>query len=204
MALRTHDSARDAKPAEVKGSMVRSLAAVLGERGLRDSLAERVSPAARGLLHDPPLPTEWIDARLFNEIYEALYQRVGAEELRRLNRDAVDRGVSPYVRAAAESLLRVFGVSPAALLGRLERVAGTTGRGVVYRYEPIDDTSGTFEIEYPALRDVPLGPFVATSGALESLFELCGTTGRIDAPEVVPNGRQNCVRFQVSWRAPRR
>jgi hypothetical protein len=203
MALRTHDSTRDARPAEVKGSMVRSVAAVLVDRGLRDAIAAQVSPEARALLRDPPLPTEWIDARHFNEIYEALHEKVGADELRHLNREAVDRGVSPYVRAAAESLLRVFGVSPAALLSRLERVAGTTARGVVYRYEPLDDTSGTFEIEYPALRDVPLGAFVATAGALEGIFALCGTTGTIDTPEVLPGGHHNGVRFRASWRAVR-
>jgi hypothetical protein len=182
--------------------MVRAVAATLAERGLRDRVVATVSSHAGALLLDPPLPTEWLDARLLNEIYEVLRGQVGDAELRKLNREAVKRGVSPLIRAAAESLLRTFGVSPATLLARLDRVAGTSARGIIYHYEPIDDVSGHFEIDYPTLRDVPLGPFVATAGALEDIFEMCNVRGTIDALEVVQNGRQNRMRCKVSWARP--
>jgi len=199
MPLRQHDSTRDAGPAEVKGSMVRAVAATLSEHGLRDRIVAAVSSHAAALLLDPPLPTEWLDARLLNEIYEAVRGDVGDAELRKLNRETMRRGLSPLIRAAAESLLRTFGASPATLLGRLERVAGTSARGVVYHYEPLDESSGHFDMELPTLRDVPLGPFVALAGALEDVFDLCNVKGTIDAPEVVPNGRQNRARSRVSW-----
>jgi hypothetical protein len=183
--------------------MVRSLAVTLVEHRLLDGIAAAVSPAARAMLREPPLPTEWIDGRVINEIFEAILQIHGADLLRRLNRQSVERGVSPLIRGAAESVLRVFGISPATLLSRLGRVAGTMSRGVVYRYDVETPTSGTFEIEYPDLVDVPLGPSIATVGGLELVFDMCSTRGSFGAPSIAPNGRRNRVQFPVSWRAAR-
>lgn len=188
----------------VKGSMVRSVAAVLAQRGLRDAVTGRVGPEARALLLDPPLPTQWVDARVFNQIYDALYELLGAERLRTLNKEAVEHGLGPLLRATAERVLRIFGASPATLFSKLDRVAGSTARGVTYHYEVVDAKSGLFDVEYPSLTDVPLGPFVATGGALEMIFDMCGVQGSIGDAEWVPNGRRNRVRFKVSWREPRR
>jgi hypothetical protein len=190
-------------PLETKGSLVRSVALTLGEHRLLDGVAAAVSPAARAMLLDPPLPTAWIDGRVLNEIYEAILQLHGVDLLRRLNRQAIERGVSPLIRGAAESVLRVFGVSPATLLSRLGRVAGTMARGVTYRYDADSETSGVFEIEYPLLVDVPIGASIATVGGLELVFDMCSVRGSFGPPEVVPNGRNNRVSFPVSWRAGR-
>ena len=192
-----------ALPVETKGSVVRSLAATLAERRLLDGVAAAVSPAARVMLHDPPLPTQWIDGRVLNEIFEFILQIHGPEVLRRINRESVERGVGPLIRGAAEGLLRVFGVSPATLLSRMGRVGGTMSRGVVYHYVAASETSATFDIEYSELVDVPLGPSIATVGALEIIFDMCSVRGTFGPPEVVPNGRRNRVRFAVSWRAAR-
>lgn len=188
---------------ETKGSVVRSLASTLSEHRLLDGIVGAVSPAASRMLRDPPLATEWIDGRVINEIFEAILLLHGPEQLRRLNRQSIERGVGPLVRGAAEGILRVFGVSPATLLSKLGRVAGTTSRGVNYHYEAESETSGAFEIEYVGLVDVPLGPSIATAGALELIFDMCSVRGAFGPPEVVPNGRHNRVRFSVSWRAAR-
>lgn len=192
-----------ALPLEIKGSVVRSLAATLVEHRFLDGIAAAVSPEARVMLRDPPLPTQWIDGRVLNEILEAIFRIHGPEVLRRLNRESVERGVSPLVRGAAESLLRVFGVSPATLLSRMGRVGGTMSRGVVYHYVVTSETSGTFDLEYTDLVDVPLGPSIATVGALEMIFDMCSVRGSFGLPDVVPNGRRNRMRFAVSWRAAR-
>lgn len=190
-----------ALPVETKGSVVRSLAATLVEHRLLEGVAAAVSAPARVMLRDPPLPTEWIDGRVLNEIFEAILQIHGAERLRRLNRESIERGVSPLIRGAAEGLLRVFGVSPATLLSRMSRVGGTISRGVIYHYTAASESSGAFELEYPQLVDVPLGPSIATVGGLEMVFEMCAVRGSFGPPEVVPNGQRNRVRFPVSWRA---
>jgi hypothetical protein len=201
MTNSVHPSA--STPVETKGSVVRSLAATLAEHRLLDGIAAAVSPVARAMLRDPPLPTEWIDGRVLNEIFEAILQLHGPDLLRKLNRQSIERGVSPLIRGAAESVLRVFGVSPATLLSRLGRVAGTMSRGVAYHYDPETATSGAFDLEYPDLVDVPLGASIATVGGLELIFDMCATRGSFGPPEVVPNGRRNRVRFPVTWRAAR-
>jgi hypothetical protein len=111
--------------------------------------------------------------------------------------------VSPLIRGAAESVLRVFGVSPATLLSRMSRVGGTMSRGVLYHYTAESATSGAFELEYPELVDVPLGASIATVGGLELVFDMCSVRGTFGPPAVVPNGRRNRVSFPVSWRAAR-
>jgi hypothetical protein len=184
---------------EVKGSLVRAVILTLEAHGLREQVLARVSPSAAALLREPPLATRWIEGRLHDEILEALLQILGPDGLRALNKEAVERGLHPLLRGTAMRLLRVFGTSPAALFSRFDRVAGTTARGVVFRYTPASETSGWFEVEYPTGRDIPLGAFIATGGALSMAFELCGTTGTFGEPEWVPNGRHNCARFAVSW-----
>ena len=184
---------------EVKGSVVRAVVLTLGSHGLREAVLARVTPAAAELVRDPPLPTMWVDARPHNEIYQALLEVVGAERLRALNREAVERDVSPLLRGAAMRVLRIFGMSPATLLSKLDRVSGTTARGVIYRYTPIDGASGWFEVDYPTVQTVPLGAFVATGGALTLVFEMCGVKGTFGEPEWVANGQRNRARFAVAW-----
>ena len=190
-------------PVETKGSVARSMAAALSDHRLLDEIVAEVSPAARAMMLDPPLPTVWIDGRLLNEVYEAILRLHGADVLRRLNRQAIEQGVSPLIRGAAESILRVFGPSPATLLSRLGRVSGTISRGVAYRYDADTETSGTFEIECAHLDNVPLGAFIAIVGGLELVFEMCSMRGSFGQPDVVKNGRHNRARVPVSWRAMR-
>ena len=187
-------------PPEVKGSVIGSLVAAIAAHGLRDAVAARVSPAACALITEPPLPTMWVDARVSNELYQAVYEIAGADQLRRITREAIARGVAPLLRATIARVLAIFGTSPATLLARMDLAAAGTSRGLIYRYEPIDDTSGRFEIEYPSLTDVPLGPFVATGGGLELVFEMCGARGSFSDPELVLNGRKNRMRYLVTWR----
>jgi hypothetical protein len=183
----------------VKGSMVRSLVMTLTQHGRAEAVAAKVSPDVRALIEEPPVSTEWVDARLHNQIYVAIVELYGEDRLRALNREAAERGVSLILRGTVEGILRMFGVSPPTLLSRLDRVAGTTSRGVLYRYTGTGANQGQFEIEYPSLTQVPMAPFVATAGALEIVFDFCGVKGSIDQPMVVDNGRHNRVRFAVAW-----
>lgn len=183
----------------VKGSVVRSLVLTLAQHGLSGAVASKVGADARALVEAPPVSTEWVDARLHNQIYVAIAELYGDERLRALNREATERGVSQILRGTIEGILRMFGVSPPTLLSRLDRVAGTTSRGVLYRYTTTAATQGHFEIEYPTLTQVPMAPFVATAGALELVFDFCGVRGSIDHPVVIDNGRHNRVRFTVAW-----
>lgn len=188
-------------PAQVKGFMVRSIVTVLLRHGLRDQVVARVGPRAAALIEDPPLATEWLDVVPHNEILQALFELLGSEKLRALNREAVELGVSPLVKGAAMSVLRVFGTSPATLLARFDRVSGTTARGILYRWTPAGENGGSLEIAYPGLQNVPLGPLVATAGALSIIFELCGVReGTIGDPEWVSSTVRNRARYPVSWR----
>ncbi len=189
---------------EVKGSIIRPLIAVIAGRGLLDAVAARVSPETRAILEEPPLFTAWIDARNGIEIYQAVLEIAGADQLRAISRESIARGIMPLLRSTIERVLAVFGVSPASLFARLDRAAGGTSRGMLYRYVPIDDTSGDFDLEIPAMTDVPLGPFVSTGGALELIFELCRVRGTLSEPRMVPNGRNNRMRYRVSWRSATR
>lgn len=184
---------------EVKGSMVRAFVQSLTDHGLRDKVMVRVTPEAAALIREPPVATMWVDGRLHNEILQAILELVGPERLRTINRDAVARGVNPLLRATAMRLLRIFGTSPSTLLSKLDRVGGSTARGVVYGFTPTGAASGWFEVSYPGLATVPLGAFVATGGGLVLIFEMCGVQGSFGEPEWVANGRRNRARYSVSW-----
>ena len=80
-------------PVETKGSLARSMATALSDHRLLDEIIAEVSPAARAMLLDPPLPTVWIDGRILNEVYEAIHRRHGADVLRRLFPQAVTAAV---------------------------------------------------------------------------------------------------------------
>jgi hypothetical protein len=167
--------------------------------GILDDVSARVSAASQALLRDPPLQTEWIDARLSIEIYQAGLEVAGNDKLRQISKDAIQGGLAPLLQQTIERVLAIFGASPASLLSRFDRVAGTTARGVVYRYAPLQERSGIFEMELRWLRDVSPGIFVATSGSMELVFDLCQVKGTFSDPEMVPNGRNNRMRYAVSW-----
>jgi hypothetical protein len=185
----------------VKGSIVRALIAALVDRHLAKEVAARVGPEAQALFAEPPLPTMWVDALHSNEIYQAILEEVGPVQLRAIAREAIAKGLAPLLRGTVERVLAIFGVSPATLLSRIDRAAGGTSRGMAYRYEVIDDSSGVFDLEFPALTGVPLGPFVASAGGLELIFELCHARGTFGDPEPVPNGRNNHMRYRVAWKS---
>jgi hypothetical protein len=183
--------------------MFRGLCAVILAQGMHEQVLARVDPATRAMMLDPPPATTWIDAHRLMDVDQVLLELRGAAVLRQMTRRAAEEGMLPVLRGTVEGLLRLFGASPASLFSRVGRFAGSTARGIEYRYIVTSETSGLLELEHVGLTNVPRGPLVATAGGLEYIFELCGVRGTISDPEMVDNGRANICRYQVAWR-PRR
>jgi hypothetical protein len=199
----TPHGTRHPPPVETKATMFRGLCTVVAAHGLREQLLAHVGPETRALILDLPPATTWLDARHLIEVDQALLELRGPVVLRQLTRQAAELGLAPVLRGAAESLLRLFGASPASIFARTGRLTGTTSRGVEYRYSPTSETSGVLELEHVGMTRVPMGPLVATAGGLEYVFDLCRVKGSISDPVMVNNGLDNTCRYHIGWQ-PRR
>lgn len=184
---------------QVKAFNLRALVAVLRRDGLLGAVSEHVTPATRAVLDDLPGPNAWLDASVLNEVYAAVLARRGEDELRRVVRASMDQGVMVMLRPALEAVLRLFGVNPATVLSRIQFFAGPNSRGYEWTFASEGAQAGIVRLALPNESDVPFAAFVAAAGVLEMAFELCRTTGTVERPRVVADGRGNAATIRVTW-----
>jgi hypothetical protein len=184
---------------QVKAFNLRGLVAVLRRDALLASVCEKVSPATRVMIDEPPAANGWLDAAVLNEVYAVILREHGDAELRRLVRDSLEQGALVFLRPAVEAVLRLFGVHPATIFSRIQMFAGPNSRGYEWEFVSEGATRGVVRLTLPNERDVPRAAFVATAGVLEAILELCSTKGRVHDPEMIANGYGNAARLRVEW-----
>jgi hypothetical protein len=185
---------------EVKGAFLRAYALALRKEGLYDQVLDRVSAQARDALVRPPPTSAWVDYALCLEVLRAVQALRGTAGVRRFGYDSVSAGVAPFMQTLLHGLLRIFGVSPATILGNMGRLAGQMTRGADYRWSPQSDTSGVLTMIVPGQRDVDPVVWHSSAGGFEIAFESCGVRGTVQDPKVVADGLGNAADFRVTWR----
>lgn len=180
-----------------KGSVLRGYIAQLTRSGKLRAVRARVSGTTRALLDAPPPLTQWIDATVLEELYEAVGAIDGAPGVRLMVREAIRGSMLPLVEPVIQGILRVFGASPAALFTRAELALRSSLQGVETRFVPLTANTGEFEVRYIGHRAPPMA-FVAWRGTLEVAYDLCGVAGSVRLREVLGDGAG--ARFAVEWR----
>jgi hypothetical protein len=190
-------SAKEQPPSyRVKGTTLRAYLKYLKEQSQLDGIRTRVSPESAKVMADPPLPGSWVDARVLQEMVEAVYQTRGGEEAVLVMGRAVTREMLPGFVGVLQGVLKIFGASPAFIFPRLNDLLRPIVQGQDYRYTAGAERNGTMDVSYATKQPAPYSAFVSSMLAVELVFHLCGVKGRCGRPEVT--GPQS-ARFSVSW-----
>ena len=183
----------------MKGSTVRGIVTVLQREGTFAKVSEIVTPRARDLLERPPPATAWVAFDDISPLHGAIESAFGANECRRISREAVSASLVPILQSVIGGLIRLFGSSPHTILSRVPQIMRVFARGVDYRYTRIDERACRVRVVYPACSGLSLGIFEAIAGGLETVFPVCKVEGRIGPPRIVPDGRSNAADFDIKW-----
>jgi hypothetical protein len=186
-------------PVEVKGSFVRGYCAALKNLGWYPLVMQSGSAQLKEALERPPPTSTWVDYALVEEALRIIETERGLKAVRKLGHDAVAAGVAPLMQIVVQSLLRLFGVSPASFFAHLQRAAAQTLRGVEHSYAAVSAYSGIVTITLPNRDVVPAVVWYSSAGGLEIVFETCGVIGHVQDPVTVSD---NAAQFRVTWRSP--
>lgn len=183
---------------QVKASALRGLKKALEARALLAKLEPSLSPDTRGLLAAPPPGSSWISHGVIEELALAVVPLAGVRVWRELSYHAARDTVFPVLRVATEAFLRLFGATPAALLGRMNQLAATSIKGLSQEFAPDGDRGGVLTMTYERCQGVPVEVFHGAVGPLQLVFDLTGQgrAGHIDEPQ--PHG-SNGARVRLRW-----
>ncbi len=165
------------------------------ERGALEPVLERLGPATRSLLTDPPVRTAWLPCEPFEEVYRAIAYLHGVEALRELGFEATRDSLARTILRPILSVVAAFGTTPARMFSRLNLSIRASMRGVTTVYRSASDTSGVVLATYAR----PLPPMIqqVSLGSLRYVYEVCQVEGTVTLLGVESDG---CVaRIGVQW-----
>jgi hypothetical protein len=202
VANRTVDAALpvpESEPRTYLGSALRITVAFLRERGCLALVRQKVSPATAALIDKPPFPFAWIPAAAMDELESALLAIAGQQACADLGSTAARKlggsVIAPVLRMASA----LFGNTPATLLGNLDRFYPMVLKGMSFKYEALGDREGLVRASAGG-PDVPAALFHVTRGNLLFIFELCGVSGTVGAPEDIRcDARMGEAVYRVRW-----
>ena len=183
---------------ELKGSKVRGYVLALRSAGILDEVAAQVSPATRELLNNPPPSSQWVDMSVPVEVLEAVSRIKGLPFLRKIGKDSSVLGSMAIIRTFVDSMLRLFGTTPATIYSRMPKFAEAFVRGIEFNYTSLSDRSGTITVSVKSNARVPMSYWYTMAGSLETTYDSCGVAGVVGDP-VIRAGKANVVDFALSW-----
>jgi hypothetical protein len=180
---------------KVKANTFRSYIRILTEDGKLDAVAALVPGDTAQLMRNPPLPGSWMDGRHMHDIVVAVDAGGGLAAVRELSRRGTADARKPYM-SIVETVLKLFGTSPATLFKRMNKLVDSFLQGVDFRYTPQTERSGVMEVEWSVEYEMPSCEFVGLMPTFQTLLDSCGAKGVVGMPERM--GR-NKARYRIQW-----
>ena len=169
----------------VKGTAVRAHLDYLRSVDKLGAVRGRLSEAAVAFVDSPPLPGTWSDAHMLVELTEAVHSLGGDRAVLEMGRAVVTAQSLGALVPMVESVLRIFGTSPARLFARYDDLLRTTMRGLTFHYEPTSDRSGTMRATHDCRDPLRRASFLSTVPALELALRLCNAEGTVSLPDIL-------------------
>lgn len=187
------------EPIEFRAKLEKRGLAFLRERDPEafERVVERLEPVARARVLEAHAST-WIPFEDQLAVLEAERAALGDERFRAFCRERMkDMWSLPFVEPLLSGAAEVLGLTPETLL-RLSARGWLTAfrRGGRLRYETLGlERCGVLVLEGFPKAHLRSGTFeLATAGAFEAYFDLCGTDGEVDVSE-----EPNTLRFIFRW-----
>lgn len=182
-----------------KGTVFRGVVRELRRTGSFDAVRARVPASVAAMLDDPPPVTAWVPVEEAEHVLLALEEIRGLEAVRGLARAAASNDIAPILSSFLSGAMRVFGATPHTVFKRMNDLVGITTRGLRVEYAELGPRSARMRHVFVHRRAVPMAQWVAVGGGLEFVFALTNTTGRVDPPKVVLDGRGNAADLDAHW-----
>jgi hypothetical protein len=180
---------------QLKAMTFRSYVGILVKDGLRDAVVARVPPATAALMANPPLAGSWMDFQPIFQVMEAVEAIGGLPAVRELSRKGTSESRKPYM-GVVESVIKLFGTSPATLFKRMNSLVSSFIRGVDFKYTATDERAGVMEVEFLPEYPIPMCAFIGQVPTFQALFEVCGVQGTVGQPERLSPHK---ARFHLKW-----
>jgi hypothetical protein len=185
--------------AQLKGSVLRGYVRWLRSAQLFDAVCAVVPPAARAVMASPPLPTEWLEARVTTlEIVGALADVRDLATVRRMTRETASGSVFPLLRPLIEGILRRT-AGPEGVLRQAPFLLTRTARGISFEIEARPG-GASVRMRTEGLEETRPSA-EAWAGAMEALLALSGVEPEVEVRSVSPSPVESEVRYEVGWRS---
>lgn len=183
------------KSPRIKALTFRSYISILTKELRYDAVVAAVPAETARLMAAPPLAASWMDFRHLVYIGSAVEVIGGTTAVRDLARKATDDARKPYM-GVVESVLKLFGTSPATLFKRMSSLVNSFIQGVDFEYTPLSERSGTMEVQYHADYEIPNSVFVGVAPTFQTLLDACGATGVVGPAQRIS---ATAARFSIRW-----
>jgi hypothetical protein len=160
-----------------------------------DTVMALVPPETATLMANPPLAGSWMDFSHILNIVKAVEKVGGLAAVRELARKGNEQARKPYM-GIVETVLRLFGTSPATLFKRMNSLVSSFLQGVDFAYTPINEQSGFMEVTYAAEFEIPSCAYMTLVPTFETLLGACGARGVVGAPERLS---ATSARLRIQW-----
>ena len=184
---------------EVKGSLLRGFLDALAKENVRDKVLERATNSTRELVASLPPASSWVDGDVMFDLNRATLELLGADALERLTLAGNRAALSKAMTFAVESLMRLFGVSPATVFSRMNQMASSTTRGLDYQWTSTGARAGSLRITFVNATDIPAAAWISIRGGLRLVFDYCKLDGKIAPHALLPGARGNASDFALQW-----
>ncbi len=184
-------------PRRLSAAILRAYLAVVESRGRSAAVRARLGPEAAKLFDAPPLQTSWCDADLMLEIYRAIADAGGRDELRQVSYEAMKGPLGRTLRALLGGTIALYGRSPAEFLSHLDAITQVVLREVTAVYLPVTETSGIVELRYRG--PAPEVSIIVWEGIIQWFLEQVAPEGEALRAEVLAGG--HTIRVPVRWPA---
>jgi hypothetical protein len=169
------------------------------KRGLREQVRAEVSPGTRAVIDAPPRSLSFIPSAPIDEI-ESVLQRIAG------NKALAECGVAcarPLGWSVLQPVIRMaftlFGQSPEPIFSNLDRFFALVTRGISFSWEPGE--KGGLVLARFAGEGTPDAAFHVLRGTLLFVYEVSGTVGEVESPQVVESTPAGVtVRYAVRWK----
>ena len=167
----------------------------LESRNALEPILQKLPPAERALLAEPPLRTRWLGCEVFEEIYQTIAGVHGVEAVREMGHEATRDSLAGTILKPFIEVLVKLNMSPAGMFSRLNLSIRASMRGVTTDYRVTDEKSGIVIARYAK----PLPPMVqqCSLGALRYVYELCRVDGTVNLLSLEDDRR--LARIAVAW-----
>jgi len=187
-------------PRQGIGSFLRNVIDFIGERGFAAAVLAKVSPGTRAVWESPPRAFSWVPSRHIDELETAFLQVAGEQQTVEMGRVASKNLGTTIVKPVLRMAFTLLGQSPATIFANLDRFFSLVTKGIHFEWTEPRAKGGVLVASFdgPA---TPRAALLVLQGSLQFVFELCGGSGEVTAPEVLADGPEGTrVRYAVSWR----